>query len=126
MTLKVLFFSEGRVGAVMGHATYDASLAPVLEGMPDVEARYAGLREQTRAERTLWRAVPRLDELDLDFQPARWHAVHSFVGRQVLRRELEAFDADVVHIRSHSIAFGMSHGVRGVPVVPLVDATVWD
>jgi glycosyltransferase involved in cell wall biosynthesis len=94
--------------------------------MPDVEARYAGLREQTRAERTLWRAVPRLDELDLDFQPARWHAVHSFVGRQVLRRELEAFDADVVHIRSHSIAFGMSHGVRGVPVVPLVDATVWD
>jgi len=110
----------------MGHATFDASLVPVLAGMPDVDARFAGLREQTRVERALWRAVPRLAALDLDMQPTRWHAVHSYVARQVLREELASFDADVVHVRSHSIALGMPDGLNGVPVVPVVDATVWD
>jgi glycosyltransferase involved in cell wall biosynthesis len=110
----------------MGHATFDASLVPVLAGMPDVEARFAGLREQTRVERALWRAVPRLAELDLDMQPTRWHAVHSYVARRVLSEELARFDADVVHVRSHSIALAMPEGLNGVPLVPVVDATVWD
>lgn len=125
-SLKVLFLSEGLLGTIMGHATYDASLLPVLERLPDVEARFAGLPEQSRPVRALWRSAPYLGKRDLDMQPVRWHAVHAELARRVLRDQLESFDPDVVHARSHVIVFGMLRQMRRVPVVPVVDATVWD
>src|SRR5256885_4238392 len=111
-SLKVLFLSEGLLGTIMGHATYDASLLPVLERLPDVEARFAGLPEQSRPVRALWRSAPYLGKRDLDMQPVRWHAVHAQLARRVLRDQLESFEPDVVHARSHVIVFGMLRQMR--------------
>jgi glycosyltransferase involved in cell wall biosynthesis len=123
--LKFLFLTEGVVGTVMGHATYGASLRPVLEHMPEVEIRLAGLPEQTRLERTLWRGFPMLENVDLDMQTSRWHAVHSMLARRSLLEEIESFDPDVVQVKSHSITFGMLGVMKRVPIVPVVDITVW-
>ena len=111
---------------MMGHATYDSSLVPVLRDMPDVEARFVGLPEQGRMQRALWRALPSLGERDLDFQQSRWHAVHARLARRVLLEELDSFRPDVVHVRSHSMALAMRSLIRRVPIVPVVDTTVWD
>jgi glycosyltransferase involved in cell wall biosynthesis len=111
---------------MMGHATYDSSLVPVLREMPDVQAHFVGLPEQSRVQRALWRNVPRLGELDLDFQQSRWHAVHARLARNVVLRELGSFRPDVVHVRSHSMALAMRSLIDRVPIVPVVDTTVWD
>jgi glycosyltransferase involved in cell wall biosynthesis len=124
-TLKVVFLTEGVVGTVMGHATYDASVGPVLEQMPEVEVRLAGLPEQTRVERALWSSAPVLGGYDLDMQTSRWHAVHSLLARRSLIEQIEAFDPDVVQVRSHSITFGMLGLMKVVPIVPVVDISVW-
>jgi glycosyltransferase involved in cell wall biosynthesis len=123
--LKFLFLTEGVVGTVMGHATYDASLKPVLERMPEVEIRLAGLPEQSRLQKNLWRGIPLLEEHDLDMQASRWHAVHSMLARRSLIEEIEAWEPDVVQVKSHSITFGMLGVMKRVPVVPVVDITVW-
>ena len=123
--LKVLFLTEGVVGAVMGHATYDASLEPVVKNMSGVEVRLAGLPEQTRLQKVLWRGAPMLERYDLDMQASRWHAVHSMLARRSLVEQIEDFDPDVVQVKSHSITFGMVPLMKRVPVVPVVDITVW-
>jgi glycosyltransferase involved in cell wall biosynthesis len=123
--LKVLFLTEGVVGAVMGHATYDASLEPVVKKMPGVEVRLAGLPEQTRVQRAMWRGVPLLERYDLDMQASRWHGVHSLLARRSLLEQIEDWDPDVVQVKSHSITFGMVSLMKRVPVVPVVDITVW-
>jgi glycosyltransferase involved in cell wall biosynthesis len=114
------------VGTMMGHATYDSSLVPVLREMPDVEAHFVGLPEQGRLQRALWRTLPWLGERDLDFQQSRWHAVHARLARKVLLEELDSFRPDVVHVRSHSMALAMRSLMSRVPIVPVVDTTVWD
>jgi len=124
--VRILFLSEGVVGTMMGHATYDSSLVPVLREMPDVQAHFVGLPEQRRLQRALWRALPWLGERDLDFQQSRWHAVHARLARRVLLEELGSFRPDVVHVRSHSMALAMRSLMGRVPIVPVVDTTVWD
>lgn len=123
--LKVLFLSEGQLGTMMGHVAYDGALRPVLERTPEVEGRFAGLPEQSRLSKALWRQLPGLAERDLDLHTVRWHAVHGAVARRALRDQIEAFNPDVVHIRSHVIAFGALDYMRRIPFAPVVDATVW-
>jgi len=108
----------------MGHATYDASLEPVVRRMPGVEVRFAGLPEQTRLQKAMWRGLPLLERYDLDLQASRWHAVHSMLARRSLREQIEDWDPDVVQVKSHSITFGMVPLMKRVPVVPVVDITV--
>jgi hypothetical protein len=79
--MRVLLLTEGIVGAVMGHATYSASLRPVIDQMPEVHLKVIGLPEQTRMQRVLWRGLPLLSNYDLDMQASRWHAVHSTLAR---------------------------------------------
>jgi glycosyltransferase involved in cell wall biosynthesis len=125
--LRILFLSEGVLGtSMMGHATYDGSVVPVLERTPDVEARFVGMPELTRTQRRLLRPLPLLGSRDLDLNTYRYHLVYGRMAREVLRAQLEEWRPDVVHVRSHSIAVGLRREMSEVPVVPVVDATVWD
>jgi glycosyltransferase involved in cell wall biosynthesis len=127
-TLKVLFFSEGILGGgnMQGHATYDGALASALDGGIDgVEARFTGLGPMTHNQRRLALGFPVIGDSDLDLQMLRWHLVQAARTRSVLRRELASWSPDVVHVRSHSIAMGMLGEMRRLPVVPVVDASVW-
>lgn len=123
--LRFLFLTEGVVGTVMGHASYNASLKPVLRQLQEVEVRLAGLPEQSRLEKTLWRGLPLLERLDLDMQGSRWHAVHSMLARRSLIEQLHAWEPEVVQVKSHSITFGMLGLMKRVPIVPVVDISVW-
>ena len=125
--LRVLFLSEGVLGtSMMGHATYDGSVVPVLERTPDVQARFVGMPELTSTQRRLLRPLPLLGPRDLDFNTYRYHLVYGALARRVLRDQLDEWRPDVVHVRSHSIAVRLGREMREVPIVPVVDATVWD
>ena len=125
--LKVLFLSEGVLGtSMMGHATYDGSLAPVLERTPDIDARFAGMPPLTTFQRRSMRPLPLLGPRDLDLNTYRFHLMYGRLARRVLQEQAESWQPDVVHVRSHAIAFGMWRQMDQVPVVPVVDATVWD
>jgi glycosyltransferase involved in cell wall biosynthesis len=128
MQMRVLFLQEGVLagGGVMGHATYQHSVRAELDRLPGVEAKFRGLPEMGRYARRMSRGWPLLGDLDLDLQTVRWHAVQARRARQVLQRELTAWRPDVVHVKSHSIAMGLVDDMDSVPIVPVVDATVWD
>jgi glycosyltransferase involved in cell wall biosynthesis len=126
--LRILFLHEGILGGgdVMGHATYEGSVRVGLQDADDVEARFSGLPEMDRVSKALTLSWPGLSEPDLDLQTVRWHAVQAFRARQVLREALAEWRPDVIHVKSHSIAMGVAGQVDGVPVVPVIDATVMD
>jgi glycosyltransferase involved in cell wall biosynthesis len=126
--VRVLFFNEGNLGThVLGHARLDAALRSGLQSTPDVEARFASLTPMShRAEMVAGRHLRLLTKIGLDFQTLRWHLVQSRRAHDQLDRELEAWPADVVHVYSHAIAFGMLDTMRKVPVVLATDTTVWD
>jgi glycosyltransferase involved in cell wall biosynthesis len=124
--LKVLFLSEGALGTVMGHASYDGAIAPTLQRTAEVESRFIGLPRQSRALQALSRDVRGLRGRDLDLQTLRWHVIHALLARKALKAELEDFDPDVVHVRSHVITFGLIDYMKRIPIVPVVDVTTWD
>lgn len=128
MQMRVLFLQEGVLagGGVMGHATYQHSVRAELERLPEVEARFRGLPPMGRSARRMSRGWPLLGGLDLDLQTVRWHAVQARRARQVLQKELSGSRPDVVHVKSHSIAMGLVDEMDRVPIVPVVDATVWE
>jgi glycosyltransferase involved in cell wall biosynthesis len=109
----------------MGHATYSASLRPVIDQTPEVELKVIGLPEQSRMQRVLWRGLPLLAGYDLDMQAARWHAVHSTLARASVLEQVASFEPDVIQVKSHSITFGLLELMDRIPVVPVVDAPVW-
>ena len=111
---------------MMGHATYDGSVVPVLERTPDVEARFVGMPELTSTQRRLLRPLPLVGARDLDFNTYRYHLVYGALARRVLREQLDEWRPDVAHVRSHSIAVRLGREMGEVPIVPVVDATVWD
>src|SRR3954447_13979648 len=126
--IRILFLHEGILGGgdMMGHATYEGSVRVGLQDAADVEARFAGLPEMDRMTRALTVSWPGLGDQDLDLQTARWHAVQNFRARNVLRELVGDWRPDVIHVKSHSIAMGVAGQLHGVPVVPVVDATVLD
>jgi glycosyltransferase involved in cell wall biosynthesis len=127
-SLSVLFLQEGVLGdgQVMGHATYQQSVRTCLPDVPHVDARFCGMSEMGAGTVRLATGWPLLRGLDLDLQTARWHAVQGLRARRVLRAELSRAPTDVVHLKSHSIALGLIRDMPKVPIVPVVDATVWD
>jgi glycosyltransferase involved in cell wall biosynthesis len=127
-SLNVLFLQEGVLdsGAVMGHASYQHSIRAGLPGVPDVNARFAGLPPMGRFSRRFATGFPLLRGLDLDLQTVRWHAIQAHAARRVLREELSKAPADVAVVKSHSIAMGLLREMDRLPVVPVVDVTVWD
>jgi glycosyltransferase involved in cell wall biosynthesis len=126
-SLSVLFLQEGILGSgqVMGHATYQNSIQACLPDIPDVEVRFRGLPEMPESALRLATGWPFLGGFDLDLQTSRWHAVQGLRARRALRDELAAAPTDVVNVKSHSIAMGLIREMPRVPIVPVVDATVW-
>jgi glycosyltransferase involved in cell wall biosynthesis len=110
----------------MGHATYQRSVRAYMHEVPDVEARFRGLPALPDRANRLVGNWPLLGTLDLDLQTSRWHAVQGVRAHRVLNAELAAAHTDVVHVKSHSIALGLIRDMPLVPIVPVVDVTVWD
>ncbi|HET8674093.1 MAG TPA: glycosyltransferase family 4 protein [Thermoleophilaceae bacterium] len=128
MSLNLLFLQEGVLGAgaVMGHASYQNSIRAGLPGVPDVNARFAGLPSMGPSSRRFATGFPLLGGLDLDLQTVRWHAIQAHAARRVVRDELAGTPTDVVVVKSHSIAMGLLREMERVAIVPVVDVTVWD
>jgi glycosyltransferase involved in cell wall biosynthesis len=126
--MRVLFFNEGNLGShVLGHSQLDVALRAGLQDTPDIEARFASLRPMGRhAESFTGRHIKLFTKVGLDFQVLRWHALQAVRARIQLDRELAAWPADVVHVYSHAITFGMLAQMSRVPVVLATDTTVRD
>jgi len=125
--MRVLFFNEGNLGnQIMGQGQLEAALRTGLPGVPDVEARFAGLPPMGSLARTATREVPLLTKASLDFGASRWHVVQSLRARRALRRELRSWPADVVHVHSHSVSFAMGSTMAALPVALSLDTTVRD
>jgi starch synthase len=126
--VRVLFFNEGNLGAhVLGHGQLDAALRAGMTGTPDVEARFASLAPMSRrAEMIAGRPLKPFTQAGLDFKTLRWHLVQSARARAQLESQLAAWPADVVHVYSHAITFGMVETMRRMPVVLATDTSVRD
>jgi glycosyltransferase involved in cell wall biosynthesis len=125
--VRVLFFNEGNLGSqIMGQGQLEAALRAGLPGLPDVNARFAGLTPMGRLARTATRPLPVLTKHNLDFDAPRWHLVQSLRARAALQRELQEWPAEVVHVHSHSVAFAMGATMARLPVVLSLDTTVRD
>lgn len=126
--MRVLFFNEGNIGThVVGHGQLEQALRVGLEGHPEVEARFAGLKEMGRWSRAAaTRPLPGLARAGLDPRTLRWHLVQSLRARHALAHELGSWRPDVAHVHTHTIAFEMARIMRALPVALSVDATVSD
>jgi glycosyltransferase involved in cell wall biosynthesis len=126
--MRILFFNEGNLGShILGQGQLDAALQAGLSSAPDVEAHFAGLTPMGRWARAgAVRPIPLLAGLNLDLRTLRWHLVQALRARAQLKRELNAWPADVVHVHSHSVAFTMGDVMRRVPVVLSLDTTAFE
>jgi glycosyltransferase involved in cell wall biosynthesis len=126
--VRLLFFNEGNLGThIMGQGQLEAALRVGLADAPGVQARFAGLSPMGRwASMLATRPVEPLARAHLDFHALRWHLVQSLRARTALRRELDAWPADAVHVHSQSVALTMADTMRALPVALSVDATVRD
>jgi len=126
--VRILFFNEGNLGTyILGQGQLDAALRAGLEDADGVQARFAGPPEMGRWARAIaTRPLPLLTRAHLDLGSLRWHLVAALRARAQLRRELDAWPADAVHVHSHSVALAMGAAMREVPVALSLDATVRD
>jgi glycosyltransferase involved in cell wall biosynthesis len=126
--MRVMFFNEGNLGThVVGHGQLDQALRVGLSAVPEIEARFVGLKEMGAWSRAAAvRPLPGLARAGLDPRTLRWHLVQSLRARHALSRELQAWRPDVVHLHTHTIAFTMAHIMRAFPVALSLDATVRD
>jgi glycosyltransferase involved in cell wall biosynthesis len=124
--MRVLFFNEGNLGThVLGHAQLDAALRSGLADAPDVQARFASLTQMSpRAQMLAGRHLRVLTKAGLDFNRLRWHVIQSMRASRQLEAELAEWPADVVHVYSHAVSFGMVATMRRLPVVLATDTNV--
>lgn len=125
--LRALFVNQGSGGAaVMGHLTMESLLRRQIEAMAEVEARFSRLPPLNGLAGQVVRPVPALRFFDLDLQTVRWHITQGARARRLVRASLAEAPADVLHLHSHVLAFGLTDVMRSVPTALSVDATVWD
>jgi glycosyltransferase involved in cell wall biosynthesis len=110
----------------MGHVSLETAIRTGLEGVDDVEARFVRLPPMGRAALLLSNNLPLLSSFDLDAQTIRWHATQAVRARRALMPELGTFRPDVLHVNSHTIAFGLAGVMRRIPTFLSLDATVED
>lgn len=122
-----MFVNEGDLGgAALGHVAVESSLRAGMATVGGIEATFVRLPPMPRRLALLAAAIPRLHDLDLDFQVARWHAVQAVRTRRLVTEHMAgARLPDVLHVDSHSIAIGLGPGLlKRVPTILSVDATV--
>lgn len=126
MSTRLFCLSEGQPpNGPMGHRRIEAAIRNGLAGRADVEARFAELPDPGPVARGLTRGVPGLRAHDLDLQTLRWHLVHGWRARCVVRGALREAPADAMTVVSHAITFGLRAEMLRVPTLLSVDATVW-
>jgi glycosyltransferase involved in cell wall biosynthesis len=126
--MRALFFNEGNLDThVLGHGQLDTALRAGLTGTSDVEGRFAGLSELSGRSLSLSsKPIRLLRKADLDMVVLRWHLVQSMRARQALKRELECWPADVVHLYTPAVALTMADVMRDTPIVLSTGATIYD
>ncbi len=110
---------------MIGHVTVEEGMRRSMESDSYLEALVTRLPPLGPAGKMAGRPIPGLDYLDLDLHPTRWHLVESWRGRRALVRHLAKFDADVVHVNSHTAAFLCAEMMRQRPFMLSVDVPVW-
>jgi glycosyltransferase involved in cell wall biosynthesis len=126
--MRALFFNEGNLDThVLGHGQLDAAIRAGLRSAPDVEARFGGLPPLGGlAQRLSGKPIRLLRKRDLDLLVLRWHLVYSAHARRALRKQLQEWPADVVHLYTPAVAMTLGGLPRKVPIVLSLDTTVHD
>lgn len=126
--MRVLFLNEGNLGNyILGQGQLEQALHTGLPFAPEVQARFAGVGPMgSLARAAATRPIDALASTGLDFRTLRWHLVQALRARRAVRKELRTWQADIVHVHSHSIALTMAAPMRAVPVALSVDTTVRD
>ena len=125
--LSVEFINQGSLGApVLGHTSVESALRSGLAGSTSIEPTFVGLPPWSPLARLAAGHWPPLNRIELDLQATRWHLVEGRRGRKTVKKILSSRRPDLLHVTSHTAAFGLPG--LGVPYVVNVDATVdqWD
>lgn len=80
-----------------------------------VDAEFARMSPWARGARWVAQPVPLLYRRDLDLHEFRWHLVEAVRGYSAMSRLRRRIPADIAHITSHSLAFGMGSIMRELP-----------
>jgi glycosyltransferase involved in cell wall biosynthesis len=121
--LSVDFINHGAPRpVVMGHATVENAFRAAFAGSATIDARFTTLPAWSVAARLASGRWQPMNRFGVDLQPTRWHLVEGYRGRLVAKKILRDRHPEVLHVTSHTAAFGL-RGLK-VPYVVLVDATV--
>jgi glycosyltransferase involved in cell wall biosynthesis len=126
--MRVLFFNEGNLGShVMGQGQLSEALRVGLAESSGVEADFAGLTPMGKLAGALAnRPLPVLAGRGIDLRVLRWHLVQSMRARGAVAQALDRQPADVLHVHTQAITFGLTATMRRIPTVISIDATIGD
>jgi hypothetical protein len=125
--MSVEFINQGSLGApVMGHTSVEGALRSGLAGSTTIDPTFVSLPPWSPLARLAAGHWPPLNRIELDLQATRWHLVEGRRGRKTVKTILASRRPDLLHVTSHTAAFGLPG--LGIPYVVNVDATVdqWD
>ena len=110
---------------MLGHETAEDQMRQI--GASDVRLQWlvTKLPPLGLVGRVAGRPLPWLGDLDLDWHPTRWHIVESLRGRRTLKKLLARFDANVVHVSTHTAALLCVQLMRQRPFMISVDVPIW-
>jgi glycosyltransferase involved in cell wall biosynthesis len=126
--MRILFFNEGNLGShVMGQGQLSEALRVGLAETSGVDAAFAGLSPMGKLAGALAnRPLPVLARLGIDARVLRWHLVQSIRARAAITKALGERPADVLHVHTQAITFGLTATMRRIPTVLSIDATIGD
>jgi alpha-maltose-1-phosphate synthase len=124
--MRVLFFNDGNLGIhAMGQGQLSEALRVGLAETSDVEASFAGLSPMGKLAGALAsRPLPFLARRGVDARVLRWQLVQSVRARDAVSKALRERPADVLHVHTQAISFGLAATMRRVPTVLSIDATI--
>ena len=125
-SVRLLSLNQNLAGSgMLGHETAEDRMRQI--GASDLRLRslVTKLPPLGLAGRVAGRPLPWLWYLDLDLHPTRWHIVESLRARRTLKKLLTTFDANVVHVSTHTAALLCVRLMRQRPFMISVDVPIW-
>lgn len=110
---------------MLGYVTAEDQMRRIGESDLRLESLVTRLPPLGPAGRVAGLPLPLIGNLDLDWHPTRWHIVESLRGRRTLKKLLANFDADVVHVSTHTAALLCVQLMRRRPFMISVDSPIW-
>lgn len=123
---SALFLNQGVIGggAMMGHLATEHALRLGVSTRPDVDAHFVQLPQWSPAMRTLAHRLPGVSRWNLDLHVSRWHLAESYRARRVVAQWMRTMTPDVLHVDSHTAAFGLTHLMATTRTFLAVDVPV--